>query len=153
MIKDIPSSAIGTKVSVYYNLHNHKWSVIDYKTRRLIGHAPALLLKNFNTTVREAGRIRVINEKRKNVHAFINGTLFDLYFVNVEQQQAFGALTVKFMSHRPNEEFNIWQLTYNPYVHTTFMISRKDGVECSPFAIPSSFSSFAFFGNKRVYVI
>lgn len=63
------------KVKVYYNLHKHCWSVVDYKTKRVIDHLSELILTDCTFKVSEAGRQRVLREKRKNVHAFVIGEL------------------------------------------------------------------------------
>ena len=63
------------KVRCYWNLHRHMWSVQDYATRRIIGHAYKVLLRDVAFTVSEAGRQRVLRDKRKNVHAFAVGYL------------------------------------------------------------------------------
>lgn len=62
-------------VQVYRNLHKDCWSVRDKKTRRVIAHCDSVILKDAKFKVSEKGRQRVIKEKRKNVHAFVEGTL------------------------------------------------------------------------------
>lgn len=42
---------------------------------RVIGYAKAVTLRDAHTVVSEAGRQRVLREKRKNVHAYIDGQL------------------------------------------------------------------------------
>lgn len=60
-----------TMVDVYYNLHKHVWSLSCRKTGRIIRHASVVVApKGARLVVREAGRQRVLAEKRKNVHAF-----------------------------------------------------------------------------------
>jgi hypothetical protein len=64
------------RVRVYFNLHKKVWSVQDYqKSRgwRIIAHAEEIYLKNVTFNVSVAGRLRVLREKRKNVHAFAIG--------------------------------------------------------------------------------
>jgi hypothetical protein len=65
------------RVQVYWNLHSKTWSIRDAKTRRVVGHADTLELTNCKFKVSEAGRQRVIREKRKHVHAWIEGELHD----------------------------------------------------------------------------
>lgn len=90
------------KVFIYYNLHKHCWSVQDYRTKRVIEHRETLTLIDCTFKVSEAGRQRVLREKRKNVHAGILGTLTD---------------TIPDM---------VGEVTYyNPYLQPTFTI---DGV-------------------------
>lgn len=62
-------------VQVYRNLNNGKWSVRSKKTKKVIGHTDALSLLNPVMKVQKGGRARVLKEKRKNVHAFIEGRL------------------------------------------------------------------------------
>lgn len=88
------------KCFVYYNLHRKCWSLkaMDGDRKgRVIGHARYVDMTNVEWKVSEAGRQRVLREKRKNVHAgacgFVNywlgldgvrygtknNTLFDYY--------------------------------------------------------------------------
>ena len=60
-------------VSVYRNLHNRCYSVTQ--RGRVVAHARTLRLKDVTFLVREAGRQRVLAEKKKNVHAFVKGHL------------------------------------------------------------------------------
>lgn len=67
----------GMKVRVYRNLHkrclsvqakvNGRWKVID--------HVDQITLVDVSFRVSQAGRDRVLREKRKNVHAFVCGTV------------------------------------------------------------------------------
>lgn len=61
------------KVQVYKNLNKDCYSVRDAKEKRVTGHANAVVLKNASFKVSEAGRQRVLKEKRKNVHAYVEG--------------------------------------------------------------------------------
>lgn len=66
------------KVFVYYNLHRHMWSIKALEGAnkgRVIGHASGVYLSDVTPKVSEAGRQRVIREKRKNVHAGLVGNL------------------------------------------------------------------------------
>lgn len=66
---------IGEKVFVYKNLHKKCYSVRSIKTGKVIGHVNEITLYDANFKVSEAGRQRVIREKRKNVHAGVVGTV------------------------------------------------------------------------------
>jgi len=63
------------KVRVYRNLHKKCFSVQEKTEKgwRVKRHATSIVLKNASFRVSEAGRKRVLKEKRKNVHAFIEG--------------------------------------------------------------------------------
>ena len=65
-------------VRCYYNLHKKCFSVLHKTSKgwRLFCHEKNLMLHNVTFKVYEAGRQRVIKEKKKNVHAFIEGTWF-----------------------------------------------------------------------------
>tara|TARA_R110000744_G_scaffold299835_1_gene409183 strand:- start:65 stop:487 length:423 start_codon:yes stop_codon:yes gene_type:complete len=65
-------------VLVYRNLHNGLISIKDVGTGLVLGHADAIDLQGATFIVREAGRQRVIKEKRKNVHAFVRGRVVDV---------------------------------------------------------------------------
>jgi len=67
------------KVEVYFNLHKKLFSVRQCSTGRVILHTRAVHLLNPVFVVREAGRQRVLRERKKNVHAFVRGevTYFD----------------------------------------------------------------------------
>lgn len=61
----------GQRVRVYFNLHNRLFSV-QHKGR-VVAHVPEVSLEDVNFRVNEAGRQRVLEEQRKNVHAFVEG--------------------------------------------------------------------------------
>jgi len=66
-------------VRIYFNLHKQKLSVqtkIDGRWK-VVSHAKEAYLKNVKFKVSEAGRQRVIKNKRKNVHAYVCGELMD----------------------------------------------------------------------------
>ena len=68
------------KVAVYYNLHKHTFSLQSRNKEdygRVIEHTDHVILKNVKFTVREAGRQKVLNEKKKNVHSFAVGEVVD----------------------------------------------------------------------------
>jgi len=63
------------RVRIYWNLHRGCWSVMDARTNRILGHATQVLVREPRFVVREAGRQRVLRERKKNVHAFVVGQL------------------------------------------------------------------------------
>lgn len=69
------------KVRVYYNLNRDVWSIKAMEGEfkgKVIGYAGSVHLKDAKTIVSAAGRQRVLREKRKNVHAYIEGTLVNV---------------------------------------------------------------------------
>lgn len=69
-------------VEVYRNLHKSTadtpvYSVRDTRTRHVIDHAAVVWMRDAVFRVSEAGRQRVLREKRKNVHAVVRGQRMD----------------------------------------------------------------------------
>ena len=64
-------------VEVYRNLHNGKLSVRDHKTKRVIAHCDEVTLAGVVFKVSQAGRERVLRERKKNVHAVVMGKLLE----------------------------------------------------------------------------
>ena len=65
-----------TRVFVYFNLHKKCWSVKALSgpdKGRVIDHVKAVSLYDAEFRVSEAGRQRVLRDKRKNVHAGVVG--------------------------------------------------------------------------------
>jgi hypothetical protein len=64
---------------VYYNLHRHTFSIQHRIDGRWLvrGYADEVMLRDVTFKVSEGGRQRVIREGRKNVHAYVRGTLVD----------------------------------------------------------------------------
>lgn len=65
----------GKRVFVYFNLHRKIWSIKDPKTGRVVAHARSVAINDPVFKVSEAGRQRVLAEKKKNVHAGAVGIL------------------------------------------------------------------------------
>ena len=101
---------IGKKVMTYYNLHKHTFSV-TYKGK-VIMYADYVKLTDVEFRVRQGGKEKVRDEMRKNVHAFVIGTLTD-----------FCTYPCKELPNEPNENI----ITYNPYKYDSFV--RKDTEE------------------------
>ena len=97
----------GLRVFVYYNLHKHMWSVKALEGEhkgRVIAHREWVILQNCRFKVSQAGRQRVLREKRKNVHAGITGRMLS----NVADMELHNTL------HRE-------EVTYNPYKYDSFV--------------------------------
>lgn len=114
-----------TKVMIYWNLHKLCWSVkaLTGENRgRVIKHVNTFHLSDVSFRVSEAGRQRVIREKRKNVHAGIVGYLCDPRDIPTE---------------------NMIEVTYNPYFTPKF-INKSTQEEVSGFAYTTSFGKRVF---------
>lgn len=73
-VRSVPMETLhGQRVHVYRNLHNGLFSL--WKDGKVIAHVPEVHLDDVKLHVREGGRQRVIKEKKKNVHAFVIGTV------------------------------------------------------------------------------
>lgn len=91
-------------VQVYYNLHKHCLSVQNRKGI-VVSHTNSILIKDVKFFVSEAGRRRVIKEKRKNVHAKIRGIKIPLIDIS---------------------QFNRRKIRYNPYRFKTFVYADDE---------------------------
>ena len=99
---------LSRKVEVYRNLHKDCWSVRQRGIVRF--HCSRINLKDCKFVVQPAGHAKVVREKKKNVHAFVRGTVIG--------EKADYAETFK-------EKCNVW-VTYNPYQNDTFVASVPD---------------------------
>ena len=114
MKRELNTELMGTRVRVYRNLRNNLLSV-QSKVKGswlVVGHVQSLLLYDAEFKVSEAGRKRVLEQKRKNVHAFVYGELADIDTDVVLPTKAF----------------------YNPYKYKTFVtesLGRVDAVNCA----------------------
>lgn len=106
------------RVEVYWNLHKHTFSVRNTKTGRVLFHADEVWIDDAQFVVRKSGRERVLREGKKNVHAFVRGTLGDF-------------IQVSGYSKRDDSDplmCPAWRLhgkaTYNPYKFTSFVDSK-----------------------------
>lgn len=120
---------IGTPVDLYWNLHRDVFSVRSRRREdygRVIAHVDSFRLENSFFVVNEAGRQRVLQEKRKNVHAFVRGLWLDDGNVFVGRRE---------------------QVTYNPYFASYFTI--KDSGK----HIISSASTLGFieYGKPQIF--
>jgi hypothetical protein len=91
------------KIKAYFNLHKKIFSV--QHNGLVIGHADRLMISNPQFKVSEAGRQRVLRDKRKNVHAFVEV-----------------ADDWKSMEH---QDLQGEAITYNPYKYSSF-VKRAD---------------------------
>ncbi len=93
------------KIKAYFNLHKKIFSV--QHNGLVIGHADHLTISSPQFKVSEAGRQRVLRDKRKNVHAFVIGEVADDW------------------KSLPDNDLQGEAITYNPYKYSTF-VKRAD---------------------------
>lgn len=122
------------RVFVYYNLHTNLWSVrsMSGETKgKVIAHARELMVSEAKGRVQQAGRLRVLRERVKNVHAGIVG---DLVYIKPEstfygfsggsmgvRKEFFDHITSDVVTESHGIEYHSKALTYNPYRDTTFV--------------------------------
>jgi hypothetical protein len=104
LITEDENKLLGLRVMVYYNLHKKTFSV-QYKGK-IVLYADYVKLGNVEFRVREGGKEKVRQEKRKNVHAFVIGDLMDYCQYPCEN-----------MPPETNDKI----ITYNPYKYDSFV--------------------------------
>lgn len=62
---------INKPIRVYRNLHKDVYSIKQGSL--VVAHSPRLCLRDFKAVVNKKGRSKVLIDKRKNVHAFLEG--------------------------------------------------------------------------------
>ena len=101
---------------VYFNLHKKCFSIKALEGAmkgKVIAHRDTVILTSCKLLVSEAGRQRVLREKRKNVHAGVSGT-----WINYCTNRANNAFDFISMIGR--------QVTYNPYKYDSFVIKATE---------------------------
>ena len=68
-----PEIPVGHPIKVYRNLRNRMWSIMDAKTRKVIGHAHNFLVGDCTFPVSAKGVERIRETGRKQVVAFVQG--------------------------------------------------------------------------------
>ena len=102
------------RVFVYFNLHRKCFSIKALegdRKGRVVAHSTTVLLEGCKFKVSEAGRQRVLREKRKNVHAGVTGT-----WINADRVES----CYEFLSMVGR------QVTYNPYKYDSFVIKATE---------------------------
>ena len=92
------------RVQVYYNLHKKCLSVRH--KGKVIEHAQEVTLTDARFHVQQAGRERVLKEKRKNVHAYVSGKLKETFWFTQAPKYIWTAKQ---------------HVTYNPYKYKNFV--------------------------------
>ena len=129
---------VGQRVYVYRNLTKGCWSLKSLKTGKVIGHAQSLTLKDTIFKVSEAGRQRVIRDKRKNVHAGIVGTVMSPVAGWINSNGV------------PARKIPV---TYNPYKAPTFMTKAPYPNDLGYTRLPVNRSDGAIFNGSSVYAV
>lgn len=124
---------LGHRVKVYRNLTKKCYSVMDPKTGRVVAHSFAVCLKDVTFQVQQAGRERVLREKKKFVHAFVIGT------VCIEQPVW-------------EEGFTTFAMKYNPYKSEHFLGQRVEWGESPEEArVPITEATYVYLSGSSFY--
>lgn len=113
------------KCFIYRNLNRkgvwYSLKAVDGPHKGLVvGYAPALLVKNANLVVSQPGRLRVIANKKKNVHAGVVGEVIAVY--NYEPRRIDLSQSVGTSSWLARAFYNSsFPITYNPYKYESFV--------------------------------
>jgi len=94
------------KVAVYFNLHKKTFSIKALEgdnKGKVIGYSDDVVVDNAVFKVSEAGRNRVLQEKRKNVHAYVIGELKSIIEAAICGEK----------------------ITYNPYLYNSFVTAMN----------------------------
>lgn len=120
-------NTVVTRVRVYFNIHRRMFSV-QKKTKkgwRLWCHTDFMFLKNVRFIVNENARQRVLRERKKNVHAFIEGEMG-----SIEEWDEY-----RWTAGRDNSK-EVW---YNPYQSSTFLTdAAPDDLDNRPMSISNA---------------
>lgn len=116
------------KVYVYWNLHNNCFSIkaLDGRWKgKVVAHASQVLIREAEYYVNQKGRERVIENKRKEVHAGVKGQLesFKPYYGNRRPPNAMydAAFMMRAEMDKTDRAYIRFakeegvKLTYNPY--------------------------------------
>lgn len=104
------------RVFVYFNLHKKCFSIKALegdRKGRVVAHSNTVLLESCKFKVSEAGRQRVLREKRKNVHAGVSGTWINYCTNRADNQFDFISIVGR-------------QVTYNPYKYDSFVFKTTE---------------------------
>ena len=105
------------RVFVYFNLHKKCFSIKALEGERkglVIAHRDLVILTKCKFKVSEAGRQRVLREKRKNVHAGVTG-LWGASATGIIEPAEFSFLEMLGRG-----------VTYNPYRYDSFVIKATE---------------------------
>lgn len=76
---------IGDRVDVYRNTRGDNFSI--RKKGKVVQHENVVLIENPKFMVSQAGRNRVLKERRKNVHAVVRGSYVGSHLLNEDEMR------------------------------------------------------------------
>lgn len=78
----------GQVVLVAYHLYKQCFSIRDAKSKRILGYADQIVIHNVKFIVHQSGRMKVLKERKKNVHAYVKGQ-FRFCLQDLDQKENF----------------------------------------------------------------
>ncbi len=130
-------------VQVYRNLHNGSWSIRSVESGLIVAHAQSVVLDNATFKVSEVGRNRVLKEKRKNVHAVVQGSLWAWNGESFKGRRLGRQRPPEFFQSLEVDRF-LEEVSYNPYRFPYFFdVKTLDPVDKTVYAY--------FTANKKLY--
>jgi len=115
----------GQKVLIALHLHKQCFSIRHASTRKVAGYTDRIVVSDVRFPVSPSGRLRVLKEKKKNVHAFVLG---------------------KYLQEMQNlSRLNFREAYYNPYQCSGFVDRETSRL--------IEFADYAICENKRVYYL
>lgn len=109
------------KIFSYRNLHKKGvvWSLKNVKTGLVVGYATTALFKDVELKVSQAGRKRVLQQQRKNVHAGVKGVLVKRLPANLKWIRA---------RYNPYETETFTDMQGNPILTAKYAKLNKKGL-------------------------
>jgi len=119
-------------VDVYRNLNKPSFfSIRQVKNElkgKVSGYANIIVMENPLIKISETSRLRVLRDKRKNVHAFIRGRLHSAYSGSIQLN-------------------TLQSITYNPYKMGSFYFCENNEE-----VVPNDLLKYAVFYGSNVYL-
>jgi len=112
---------VGRVVEVYYNTHRGRLSVRDAKTKKVFAHSFIVALKDVTFTVQPAGRDKVRRTNRKNVHAWVRGTVMHYW-----KALGFDSRDDWLFAEREVAPRCGPRVVYNPYKYDSFVVRETE---------------------------
>lgn len=103
---------------VYRNVNNGKLSIKDESIGLVCGHAHIVYMTNVSFVVNESARQRVLESKRKNVHAYVSGDI-----ISVDSFKPYKYRNIRLSSGLDISGTATQIVLYNPYKFSHFALA------------------------------
>ncbi|MGV7002483.1 hypothetical protein ACWA2C_27995 [Priestia megaterium] len=119
----------GQLVKVYKNLNRDCFSIMDYKSRLVIGWASSVMLRNVKFVVSKAGQSKAREQQTRNVHAYAIGEYIGEKFV---ASPGFNPPAAR-------------EVYYNPFTTNSFIDSKTE--------TPITEAPFAYLAGGKCFIL